>query len=202
MTDTEMTDQNIAVALGIWMKEARELTDWVLGRYGIKPEAVSISWEWKLTASAGRCTTYGIHLPPEERTADIRLSPNIWFRGDAKTRRQTIIHEACHAVARIKHGWHRNKPDAAPHGWYWQQTMRDCGVEPTRCHKVDVSDLKKHRRKAQRWPYTCKHKCYTYRLTKIRIRRMKEGKKYRCSYCGGELYEVVEDVAQRSEGDE
>ena len=57
-----------------------------------------------------------------------------------RSRRETVIHEACHCIVGYKHGV------VAHHGSEWKTAMKNCGVEPLRNHTVDRTGLARRRR--------------------------------------------------------
>jgi SprT protein len=88
---------------------------------------------------------------------------------------ETVPHEVAHVVAFVKHG-----PRIRPHGPEWQAVMRHFGVEPSRCHRYDVSRLRT--RSLQRFLYRCS--CGTHEISSIRHNRIcREGTVYLCRRC-------------------
>src|SRR6185436_3239730 len=54
----------------------------------------------------------------------IRLSTPLWGRASDEQKRETVIHEACHIIARYKHGL-----DIRPHGYHWISCMKKAGIK-------------------------------------------------------------------------
>jgi len=99
--------------------------------------------------------------------------------------RRTIPHEVAHIVVHAMYPYTRVRP----HGNEWKFVMRAFGVETTRCHKYDVSEVRQSRQKLDKvFEYRCC--CKTYRFTIIRHRRCLKGVKYSCPKCKGILNPV------------
>ena len=113
----------------------------------------------------------------------IRLSSRIFPHKTVEQRRQSIIHEACHIVVRHLYGY-----GAKPHGWQWKNCMISMGLEPERCHDIDVYALGISKRR-QRKPKEVAQ-CYCAdgcRVGPIVAKRIRQGLKYRCGKCGATL---------------
>ncbi|UHD16648.1 SprT family zinc-dependent metalloprotease [Thiocapsa bogorovii] len=103
---------------------------------------------------------------------------------------ETVAHEVAHVVAFVKHG-----PRIRPHGPEWQAVMRHFGVEPSRCHRYDVSRLRT--RSLQRFLYRCD--CGTHEISSIRHNRIcREGTVYLCRRCRQPLQHEVDLQNERS----
>jgi len=83
----------------------------------------------------------------------IRLNPVLLVENPDEMIDDTVVHELAHlitdATTHIPEytGWSR--PKRTPHhGRSWKNTMRMFGVEPTRCHTMDVSSLPAKRKKS------------------------------------------------------
>jgi len=119
----------------------------------------------------------------------IRLSEPIWPIIPVAERRDTVIHEICHIVVGAEHhekyqGGYRGKRPKA-HGLEWQSKMRACGLEPRRCHEVDVG-LVPGTRKTMRLHCPCGS---PHPVTPKVYNRVVSGTyKYRCGRCKGEMY--------------
>jgi len=111
----------------------------------------------------------------------IRLSKPLWKRATPEQRRETIIHEACHLIARHKHG-----PQIKAHGREWKAAMRRAGFKPIRCHSVDTSGLREGTQNA--FCMDCK-KRYILGKTRIKrhIRAIQQGRPGYVCKCGGTL---------------
>lgn len=97
---------------------------------------------------------------------------------------ETVPHEVAHVVAFAKHG-----ARIRPHGAEWQAVMRHFGVEPSRCHRYDVSRLRT--RSLQRFLYRCG--CGTHEISSIRHNRIcRQGTVYLCRRCRLPLHHETE----------
>lgn len=73
--------------------------------------------------------------------------------------RVTVAHEFAHIVDRTAyaayHRTHRaDRKKGSLHGPTWKQVMKLFGMEPTRCHNMDVSEVKR-KKNVQQHAYTC-----------------------------------------------
>ena len=94
--------------------------------------------------------------------------------------KQTYLHELAHVVQRKRHGYDKR---VKSHGIEWQRIMRDFGLNPDRCHSMDVSAYKSKRK---RFLYKCG--CQTHALSSIRHNKMLRGQaRYSCTQCGHKL---------------
>ncbi|WP_296811339.1 SprT-like domain-containing protein [Thiocapsa sp.] len=97
---------------------------------------------------------------------------------------ETVPHEVAHVVAFVKNG-----PRIRPHGPEWQAVMRHFGVEPSRCHRFDVSRLRT--RSLRRFLYRCS--CGTHEISSIRHNRIRrEGTVYLCRRCRQPLKHAID----------
>ncbi len=106
----------------------------------------------------------------------IRLSAPLWTVASEKQKRETVIHELCHIVDYYIH------ERSSHHGEPWKILMRQCGLEPQRCHVVDTAKFKKKR---MRYRYACS--CGKGVTTKVAYNRIKRGVVYRCRTCKEEI---------------
>jgi SprT protein len=140
-------------------------------------QRIIVKWSNRYTNCMGKAHYRG----PTDMT--VTFSGPLWPRASADERRQTIIHEACHIIARYKHQHLGGKRRIQPHGWEWKQAMTRAGVAPKRCHNVDTTGLG---RKREQFEYECG--CMTHMVGKIRHRRMQlEGRRYFCVKCGSSI---------------
>ena len=108
---------------------------------------------------------------------------------------QTVPHEVAHiVVAEVYESQNRVYVDPfsfrrqraiQPHGWEWQQVMRLFGLEPDRCHDMDVSTVKAIRNGGLEYVYKCN--CMEHKVTKVKHNRMQRGLVYTCRRCRGKL---------------
>jgi SprT protein len=123
----------------------------------------------------------GIYRPFTHFNFNLQLAMD---NAEAFTAR-TTYHEVSHDVSYVVYG-----PQIRPHGREWRFVMkRVMGLEPSRCHTYDTSNVKRARRKvAAMFPYECG--CGVRHLTVIRHRRAMSGRGYRCVLCGLQLKSV------------
>lgn len=154
------------------MHQIREWIDFALDRNDVAYMSNMIRVQWnkrfiRKFADAG----YG-KSPPR---GIIRISPRIWERATETERRETIIHEACHIVVFHLHGI-----EIKPHGIEWRQAMVNCGVEPVRCHDVNLFGIALFR--VLGCPKPEKERCTFSRRTLNHMRRT--GALLHCTICG------------------
>lgn len=87
--------------------------------------------------------------------------------------RQTVAHELAHLVSFEIHGG-----EGTGHGILWRKIMILFGVNPDRCHALDVSKLKRKHKKHRVY---CK--CLDKHVKTIRYNKMIRGTVYRCGAC-------------------
>lgn len=85
---------------------------------------------------------------------------------------KTYAHELAHLLSYYEYG-----AKGCGHGRYWKSVMRRLEQKPERCHRMKV--------KRARW---ARHPAYCncdkpHQLTSVRIKKIKEGKLYRCKAC-------------------
>ena len=146
-----------------------ETIEFALLRNGVEYLYPNIEWKFnnRFIRILGQCSSNG----------SIEFSTKLWERATPNERRQVVIHETCHYIARMKYGhidgWHK------AHGAAWQQCMINCGVEPKRCHSVDNSGL---RRKTIRYLASCS--CGLEHLfTAGQVEKIARGSYYTCRQC-------------------
>lgn len=103
----------------------------------------------------------------------VRFSLPLWPRASVEERRETIVHEVCHVVQRLRY------PMSSAHGHEWKMLMRQAGIaRAARCHTVDRTGL---RRRQARVQAVCA--CGTHEITQTLARRMAQGTRYSCRKC-------------------
>lgn len=99
---------------------------------------------------------------------------------------QTVVHEAAHLIV---YALYNGKAKA--HGREWKSVMRRLGVNPSRCHNLDVSNSKQKSRRVKRYKAKCE--CMIHEITVIKYRRMVIGEAtYLCRKCCGRLKSIAE----------
>jgi len=66
----------------------------------------------------------------------VEFSSPLWDRATEQEKRQVVIHETCHIIAKYKHDF-----KIKDHGEEWKKCMIAVGVAPERCHTVDREGL-------------------------------------------------------------
>lgn len=108
----------------------------------------------------------------------VQLNAQLYIENVDIFLKDTIVHEWAHIVA---HALHRGTY-IKPHGPEWQRVMRELGVPPTRCHRMDTTHARVHKL----YDYRCK--CKEYKLTSIRHGYAQSGRySYRCPKCNNKL---------------
>ncbi|MFW6031576.1 MAG: SprT-like domain-containing protein [Myxococcota bacterium] len=137
-------------------------------------DVLRIEWSTRMRTSIGRAA-YGPRRDGPT-IARIVLNARLWTRASDQERYETVVHEVCHLVAmRRAEREGRKNPG---HGPVWQGLMRQCGVEPKRCHAVEAADLRQSRKR-----YVAACGCRTHLVGPVRARRMGRTRMYRCRVC-------------------
>jgi len=110
----------------------------------------------------------------------IRYNPLIAAQAFADFIARTVPHEVAHYVVDNLFAGKRVKP----HGIEWQSLMQAFGLEPSVCHRYDLTEVPV--RKQRRYAYLCD--CRQHQLSATRHNRIqRRGTNYLCSQCGTEL---------------
>lgn len=107
----------------------------------------------------------------------IRINPVLLIENTEEMINDTVVHEFCHVIQ------HKHFPNSRSHGHEWQRLMRMCGVEPTRTHKMDVTNAVRQTGKIKRkFQYGCA--CRTdIIVSSVRHNKMQRGATYTCRMC-------------------
>lgn len=140
-------------------------------------QRIIVKWNNRYTSALGKA------LYRSEYDMTVQFSVPLWPRTPQSERLNTIVHEACHIIARYLN---RNRRRIQPHGIEWKRAMRRAGFKPERCHSIDNRDLK--RKPAKRYTYACN--CRTHELSGVRHGRIQRGGGYTCNKCKGTLRRV------------
>ena len=124
---------------------------------------ITFSFHKNMTRVFGLAYTLRLH---------IKFSIPLWERAEEHQRDDVIVHEACHIVAVRKYG-HR----IGAHGTQWKKCMINAGHEPTRCHSIDRTGLKKQYTKHEA---ACS--CTFVWISHVRAAYVRK-RKLRCSRC-------------------
>ena len=137
----------------------------------------SIDFEWndRFLGRLGDATYF-----QAKKRGRIRLSLPLWPLIPFEEQYDTIIHEACHVIARYKYGY-----NIQPHGKEWQAAMWNSGLEPRRLAKcIDKRPVKKKKKPSGPTYFFMEcpkaNKCT---LTQENFKKLQRGKTLYCSKC-------------------
>ncbi len=103
---------------------------------------------------------------------------------------RTVPHEVAHYVVDRCFTSKRIKP----HGMEWQNIMRAFGLEPSVCHRYDLSGVPVRRQR--QYAYICD--CREHQLSATRHNRVQHrGTSYLCSHCGSPLRSAIDEAEIR-----
>lgn len=95
---------------------------------------------------------------------------------------ETVPHEVAHLVQYSNCNWPKNRRSNPPHGVYWKKVMMSFGVEPERCHSLDLPKA----RVQKKWNYTCR--CRSHQLSTRLHNQIRKGQQKRyCRTCKNEV---------------
>jgi len=94
----------------------------------------------------------------------------------------TFIHELAHILI-----FHIHQYDVRPHGKEWKALMVSLNSDPSRCHNMDTSKM---RRRQRRFSYGCG--CRTFNLSATKANRIEKGRNYWCLKCKKDLIKIKE----------
>jgi SprT protein len=104
----------------------------------------------------------------------IRLNPVLLEQNVDEFIQRTVAHELAHILSYKLYG-------TLAHDKYWKRVMVSFGVEPSRCHSYDVSNVQRAKH-IKTFIYKCK--CKEHIITSIRHNKIvKNGTKYSCCHC-------------------
>jgi SprT protein len=112
----------------------------------------------------------------------LAFSPTLLSENGENFINRTVPHEVAHYIVYIFY------PMAKPHGREWRFVMNMVlkAKDSKRCHKYDVSNVKRDRRTLRKYIYHCN--CDEYQVSSIRHNRMQRyGTTYICKKCKGHL---------------
>jgi len=112
------------------MALACQIKDECLRTLGMENVNITISWARRYTRKMGTAETVGIG-------GRVRLSMPLWPNASEAERRNTVVHEVCHILTRVRYGPQIDRGGRRiSHGWRWQSLMIACGERPNRTHNV------------------------------------------------------------------
>lgn len=130
------------------------------------PRRVRVIFNSRLRSTLGRADFTNV---------TVELNPHLLDRNPQELL-PTLVHELCHLAAGPRAG----------HGPRWKAMMQACAAEPTVCHTLDTSHVKRRRRI---WIWRCKSCGQGY------PRHHRGARRYRCGDCGGRLLVMQESPA-------
>ena len=161
-----------------WLNDAKEIAACTFSLFDFYDLAdkVKIVFNDRFTGRAGDAN-YG--------KMRIRLSTPLWPRMTEQDRYTTIVHEACHIVVHHKRQLKGCSPyfGVTAHGIEWKRAMCKCGLNPTRCHKIDRTGIKRVVRRIKAY-CDCDT---THEITLNLATRIRKGFTYTCKNCHSEL---------------
>jgi len=121
--------------LPVPMDPIDEWLTFALSKWGMDLDSVDCFFTTRMRTTGG----YAYY-----KSGKIKLSPGVWERATLAQRREIVIHEVCHIISYRVFG-----KAGRGHNTHWRACMMMCGYpNASRCHKVDVSDLRNGRRSA------------------------------------------------------
>ena len=112
----------------------QEVMDEALIRWNVEDlrAAIGVCWNPRLRTTIGRALLDDMV---------VELNPTLLARYPEEVR-PVLLHEAAHLVVRRLFG-----PSTPPHGKFWKAYMRSVGVSTRATHNLDVSGLRRPRRR-------------------------------------------------------
>jgi len=139
-----------------------------------------IGWQFK---SIGVCLGKARYYRPI-KSGVFYLSEDLWPKTTEQDKIQVIVHEICHLTAYHNFSTRRIKP----HGPEWKLMMQLNGLKPTRCHSLDVSDIRQKRKQQEKFEVYCNCNI-PHKVTKIVLVRMQK-QFYKCKRCNSIIRKV------------
>lgn len=131
-----------------------------------------------------RGTTAGTALYINELDMELDFNVGLMVDNWDEFMNDTIPHEVAHLFKNHMYGTDRKGRMQSPHGYYWQQIMRRLGVDPSRCHSMDVSKVAMPKTKHI---YKCSCCQEELVISQVRHNKMRRGGRvYFHSPCGKE----------------
>lgn len=118
-------------------QEVEDLVRHALTANMVEAKLVTLSWSWsdRIGKWMGCCCC----SRRDPRDMHIELSSILFPRATDYERRNTVIHEACHAVENLRVGVAKHA--AASHGFDWETAVLRTGYEPIELHNVDTEGV-------------------------------------------------------------
>jgi predicted SprT family Zn-dependent metalloprotease len=130
-------------------------------------------WSHKLRTTMGMAHSRYIN---GKFTQWIELSVEVFENASRSEQIETVVHEMCHIVDRYQRNvlFIRFPDKGGSHNPHWKDLMRQCGLQPRRCHNVKVRKNKR---------YECACSCRTHAVSGQKISKMARGAVYNCTHC-------------------
>lgn len=114
----------------------------------------------------------------------VRINPVLLNENPEYIILQTVPHEMAHVV--VNTFYEDRGIRVKGHGREWQRVMRFFGLEPHRCHNLDVSSINNIKNQSE-YHFICGCVGKVYKLSKYRYTRYTNGASYRCRICSVQL---------------
>jgi SprT protein len=110
----------------------------------------------------------------------IRINPILLNENESYVILQTVPHEMAHVV--VHHLYDDLGISVKGHGSEWKRIMYLFGLEPHRCHQLDISSIRAVRKQST-YRFTCSCVGKVFELSKNKYTRWANGTAYRCPRC-------------------
>jgi SprT protein len=110
----------------------------------------------------------------------IRINPILLNENPQYIILQTVPHEMAHVV--VSTFYEDRGIQVKGHGYEWQRTMRLFGLEPHRCHNLDISSVRAVKRQSE-YHFKCRCEGKVFKLSKNKYTRWSNGVGYQCPVC-------------------
>jgi SprT protein len=114
----------------------------------------------------------------------IRINPILLNENEEYVINQTIPHEMAHIV--VYQFYHARGIDVNGHGKEWKRVMRHFGLEPNRCHNMNVTTVNVLKKRTE-YKFKCGCVGNVYVLSKNKYTRWANGTTYTCRKCNTQI---------------
>ena len=121
----------------------------------------------------------------------IRLNLELLNKNREEMIENTLPHEFAHIAAFKFYG-----EEGKGHGHYWKLTMMRLGLEPKRCHNMEVTPARKH----QKFDYSCKCPGKVFKIGKNVHEKIQSGRPRYCPSCRADVVYIGEGNGMRGTG--
>lgn len=106
-------------------EQIKRVVEWTCARLDSKlASRITFRFNGRMSSTLGKAALVSCQLD---------FSRVLWPKATPKQRFQNIVHEVCHLIAFEQYGRR-----GCGHGWAWKHLMVRCGLNPHRCHTVEV----------------------------------------------------------------